>query len=96
VSGTPELLPDSVVIQVPADHKVDGHVSECTDQQMCGKSTAERQPATFCSADLVTYQTFDLAFVSVEGGECRRGDLNSYSTGSGGLIIGPELWLPAA
>jgi hypothetical protein len=27
---------------------------------------------------------------------CRRGDLNSYSTGEGGLIIGPELWLPAA
>jgi hypothetical protein len=28
--------------------------------------------------------------------ECRRGDLDSYSTDRAGLIIGPELWLPAA
>src|SRR5262249_45114839 len=27
---------------------------------------------------------------------CRRGDLYSYSTGPNGLLVGPDLWLPAA
>ena len=60
-------------------------------QQMCGKSAADCYPATLCSAASTPEIPFDLAVY-----ECRRGDLDSYSTAGPTLIFGPELWLPAA
>jgi hypothetical protein len=55
------------------------------------KRAAERWPPAFGSAGLVQETPSNQGF-----SECRRGDLNSYSTGNGAVIVGPELWLQAA